>query len=125
MNLGQAIQALKVFGTTAGEEPKDVRFDFGRFTVNGLRSYRGYYDHLAFGFREATMDKPAMTAEELLKLMVEETLGKTFQGYKGGDYVMDENTKLWVANWGDCHSTAVDRMTDEGIAIIIHTRFEG
>ena len=29
-------------------------------------------------------------------------IGATFQGYKGGDYVMDEHTTVCLGNWGEC-----------------------
>ena len=33
--------------------------------------------------------------------MVTECIGETYRGYKGGDFYMDENTPIWIANWGD------------------------
>ena len=60
------------------------------------RSYRGYYIDLAFDH-----EKGKRPAVELLK-ECKETVGKVFSGYKGGDYVMDESTPIWIAGYGEC-----------------------
>ena len=59
-------------------------------------SYRGYYSDLAFepsdGFRKAS---------EILA-DCESSLGSTFTGWKGGDFLMKESTPVWVAFEGCC-----------------------
>lgn len=56
-------------------------------------SYRGYYERLAFERREnATVGE--MLAE------AESALGKTFQGYKGGEYRMDTFSDVYLAEYG-------------------------
>lgn len=39
------------------------------------------------------------TGQNLLD-MLKECKGKTFTGYKGGDYLMGKNTPIWVASYG-------------------------
>jgi len=58
-------------------------------------SYRGYYTDLAFA--------PAknITVGEMLAC-AQSALGKTFDGYKGGEYTMSEYTTVWLAEWGCC-----------------------
>jgi hypothetical protein len=34
--------------------------------------------------------------------MLTEAIGKTYTGYKGGEYVMGKVTPVWVANYGNC-----------------------
>lgn len=58
-------------------------------------SYRGYYDQLAFEPRE-NVTAGAMLAD------AKSALGKTFKGYKGGAYKMDEWTDVWLAEYGCC-----------------------
>ena len=62
---------------------------------NNPHSYRGYYECLAF--------EPAdnVTVGEMLKC-AEDSLGKTFQGWKGGDFKMYEFTDVYIAYEGDC-----------------------
>lgn len=57
-------------------------------------SYRGYYTDLAF--EPESNRQPASEALATLR----SCMGKTFTGYKGGDFVMHENTPLWEANYG-------------------------
>lgn len=104
-------------------DPKaQVRFDFARFKPTTLDSYRGDYSELALGFG-ARMETAAVTVEDLLELC-RATLGKTLQGYKGGDYTMGENTRVWVANWGDCHDTALVGVIDQENEAILETAYQ-
>lgn len=70
---------------------------------NRPHSYRGYYDRVAF----EPVRKP-MTVEFMLAA-AKGALGKTFRGYKGGDYLMDENTPVHLASYGNCYDD--DEMT--------------
>jgi len=58
-------------------------------------SYRGYYEQLAFEPCGET------TVGEMLKA-AKGALGQTFQGYKGGDFRMDQHTDVWIARYGEC-----------------------
>ena len=62
--------------------------------IDGLsepHSYRGYYEDLAF---EPTGG--IMRVGELLNLC-KSAMGKAYEGYKGGTFVMGEMTPVWVA----------------------------
>lgn len=61
-----------------------------------LESYRGYYSDLAF--------EPIPGKRKATDVLVDckTAMGKTFCGYKGGKYVMDELTPLWIAHYGMC-----------------------
>lgn len=56
-------------------------------------SYRGYYEDLAFA--------PAqnVTFGSMLE-NARYAMGRTFQGYKGGDFTMGEFTDCWIAEYG-------------------------
>jgi ABC-type cobalt transport system substrate-binding protein len=58
-------------------------------------SYRGYYDQLAF--------EPAenVTVGSMLAC-AQEALGKTYTGYKGGQFRMDADTDVHIARYGEC-----------------------
>lgn len=71
-----------------------VEFEDGT-SPGALKSYRGYYSDLAFSDTDETV-----IAANLLG-RAREANGKTFTGYKGGDYVMNERTPLWRAEWGE------------------------
>ncbi len=85
MTLGELITALK-----KEDSNKIVPLGFGN-----PHSYRGYYEDLSFEpIKNITVGRMLSEAES--------ALGKTFQGYKGGDYTMSEYTSIWLAEWGDC-----------------------
>lgn len=88
MTLGDLIKFLESLPPEAV-----VPFGFGE----GAHSYRGYYEDVAFtpkqNARICDMSAVAMSA-----------LGKTFQGWKGGDFEMNEYTDCWIAERGECGS---------------------
>ena len=76
-------------------------------------SYRGYYSDLAFA---PLYDTEPRTVKEILK----EALlahGKTFEGYKGGEFTMEGDTPVWYSHYGDC-GPAIIGITDEGEILI-------
>lgn len=83
MTLAEIITALEA------EDPRKVLPQ----GFNSPHSYRGYYDELAF--------EPArnVTVADMLK-DARSALGNTYQGYKGGDYVMSDDTDCWLAHYG-------------------------
>lgn len=56
--------------------------------------YRGYYRDLAFEPTENVKVKD-MLAE------AKSAIGQTFYGYKGGEFTMNGDTDVWLANHGD------------------------
>lgn len=56
-------------------------------------SYRGYYEQLAF---EPARDVPITVMYNAAR----SALGVTYEGYKGGDYTMTEDTDCWLATHG-------------------------
>lgn len=53
--------------------------------------------------------------------LCESAVGKTFYGYKGGEYVMGRETPVWVANYREAGSTAIVDIIDHGWRITIET----
>ena len=95
-----------------------VQFGFIHFRPNlRIHSYRGYYEDLALGYTDE-YQKEDTTVEALLKIL-EEAVGKTYTGYKGGDFYMDENTALWVANHSESGGTAIVDVIDCSYYIIL------
>ena len=77
------------------------------------KSYRGYYSDLAFEPQE-----DFATAKELLQ-WCQNALGETFEGYKGGDYLMGDDTPLWVSPYGIASSDAVVAATMVGDEFVL------
>lgn len=79
-------------------------------------SYRGYYNHLAFGYDGS----PDTTVERVLA-WARGAMGRTFEGYKGGDYVMHERTPVWSASYGtsmDGRRIVAVRKAGDRVAIV-------
>ena len=86
------------------ELPQDMPILLGE-----AHSYRGYYIDLAFA---PLYDTEPRTVKEALK----EALlahGKTFEGYKGGEFTMEGDTPVWYSHYGTC-GPAIMGITDEG-----------
>ena len=76
-------------------------------------SYRGYYADLAFGQQL----EPKLASEFFDQCR--RAFGKTYEGYKGGDFVMDEDTPLWRAAYGDTGDAIVNTKRDGDNLILI------
>jgi hypothetical protein len=85
MTLGRLIELLS-----------NADFSKGVPNLRNPHSYRGYYSDLAFELREGR--RPVYGLLEDCR----NSMGKTFEGYKGGDYDMGAQTPVWVANYGSC-----------------------
>lgn len=110
MRLGQIIDAL-----SSVDENANVQFDFGGFEPTGIDSYRGYYSDLALSFGETGMAAGALLCE------LRDADGGVFEGYKGGDYRMDRDTPVWVANYGRSDGVAVVAVEDQGWRVLLRT----
>ena len=102
LTLGSLIEALK---NTPGDHL--VEFSSG-WSPGNPHSYRGYYSDLSFG-----PQLQPVTVYEFLSAC-QGALGATFEGYKGGDFVMEADTPLWGAFYGERGPAIVglDKMED-------------
>lgn len=98
--LGQLIDALLEIDA---DEDCTVSFAFGNFIPTTCDSYRGSYAELAIGFVEGY---PGPKLSEFIAHLTD-CVGREFAGYKGGEFVMDRSTPLWVANYGNSGCTGV------------------
>lgn len=83
MTLGALIERLESL-------PADLLIGLG-----DPHSYRGYYSDMAF---EEVTPQPVFT----LLADCKDAMGKSFTGYKGGDFYMHAGVPLWVADYGCC-----------------------
>jgi hypothetical protein len=107
VTLGKLIAAIK---DVPGDTP--VVFDDGEEGPCFPHSYRGYYSDLAFS------DGKGATVDQLRKDCLE-SLGKTFEGYKGGDYTMHKDTPLWRAAYGCCGRAVVDIRSEPNKLVLV------
>jgi len=109
VTLGAAIG----FTSTLPDE-MDVIFSGGN-SPSSPDSYRGYYSDLSF-----EPQSEAVSVKDF-SMMLNESLGKTFNGYKGGDFTMTEDTPLWMANYGECGEAIISINVSNG-ALVLTTK---
>lgn len=83
-----------------------------------LDSYRGYYEDLAI--------EPNETGVNVVEFITtcEKANGGTFHGYKGGDFVMNLETPVFVAYYGSAGSP-LKNITDNGeIEVFVYRGWE-
>lgn len=115
ISLGYFIELL-----SARPVEQDVYFDVLNLVPTNLDSYRGYYEDLAIGF---SLDGRCLVGALLAECRA--AVGAEYQGYKGGEYIMDEDTALWVSNWGRCGNLIVTGVDAEReYSTYITTRIE-
>lgn len=107
LTLGELIKKLEELPQEA-----EIYFEFCRFVPTTFLSYRGHYQHLALGFSKP-YDNNHVTVVELLR-KARECVGKTFQGYTGGDYVMGEHTVVYVSDYGETSDTIISDIVSVG-----------
>lgn len=121
LTLGELILKLEpiVEKQKEREDEAEVKYDFEYLYPTRIDSWRGSYDELALNFESGGN---YMKVTDFLK-MLKEALGKEFTGYKGGEFYMNKNTPVWVANYGNSGNTAVIDVVDDGYQIILITGY--
>ena len=89
--------------------------------LDDISSYRGYYSDLCL---EPGDDRFGTVATALADLR--ESVGRTFTGYKGGEYKMTNRTIVWVDYYGACSGVGVTgvQVNSEGVVVITSAECE-
>ena len=126
LTLGELILKLEAIPKTwkdheGKDNEKTVRFNFEYLHPTALSSWRGSYREIAIEFSEKGY---APKLSEFISWL-KEAIGKTYEGYKGGDFVMGKNTPVWVANYGHSGDTGiVDVRFDEYDVVLLTDKCE-
>jgi hypothetical protein len=128
LTLGELIALLKNIPTEYGDDkqPVTVEFDFGTAYPIGLDSWRGAYRELAINYALSGYDTQEQFAHTDLKDFVEwltKANGETYTGWKGGDFTMNLDTPLWVANSGNVGNTGIVGIRNEDYTVILLTAY--
>ena len=119
LTLGELITRLENLIKKDGND-KSVCFDFEYLAPANFASWRGAYEELALGWKESSND---LSVQNLLT-MCKNTVGRKFNGYKGGTYTMSKDTPIWIANQGRSGNTALIDVEDMGHVVILHTAWK-
>lgn len=104
----------------------EVSFDFGYCYPTTFASWRGSYDQLALGYTEHAEPRTLLTPPTVRELLqrAHAADGAIFTGWKGGNFRMDRETSLWVANEGDAPYTVICGLIIQGdYGVILETRW--
>jgi len=105
------------------ELPPDLPVYVGGEPAGQLGSYRGYYNQLTI-YRAGGIgrggDVPPVTVAGLLA-DAKAADGKTFQGYKGGDYEMSLDTTVWADDYSVAYGTAIAELVQDADRVTIVT----
>jgi len=113
LTLGELIMSLEKC-----QQGADISFDFEHARPTDLTSYRGNYRELAICF---DFDTEFLKVSKFVD-MLKEAIGKTYQGWKGGDFLMGKTTPMWAANSGSCGQTAIIEVVDDELEVMLVTK---
>lgn len=77
----------------------------GRILNGTACSYRGAYEDLCLRVSTPPEIQPCLTAEQFLAKL-QAMRGAIYVGYKGGDYVMTDETYVWIGSYGTTGGSA-------------------
>ena len=77
----------------------DENSTLNNINLNDYGSDRGNYSDFYIGESVVTM---GYTVKDLKDFLVNNVIGKTFCGYKGGKFLMDENTDIVLSSYSCC-----------------------
>jgi len=89
-SLGKLIQDIE------GLNPKKEIVVAKGYGFAGFDSWRGSYCELSLQYEIGAEGDVARLLQD-----AEDAVGKTMTGYKGGDFVMDKDTPIHIANYGE------------------------
>ena len=95
LTIGELILKLESVDTLE----KAVFFDDTDIRPTDVGSWRGSYREFALRYSDED-EFDGFTGEKLLETL-EDAIGSSFTGYKGGEFKMGKVTPVWVANYGD------------------------
>jgi hypothetical protein len=92
MNISEIITELSRFD---GSTSVTMRYNHVEDNWGELDSYRGYYS-------EMSVDSGGEVSDVAYVIQaLRDVIGKTFTGYKGGEYIMSGHTDLYWADYGE------------------------
>ena len=115
MTIGEVLDKL------AKQNPKaEVYFDFCAFIPTEVFSWRGIYAEAAIGYRK---EGPRVLVPQLIQAINKAIDGRTYGGWKGGEYRYSRDTPLHVDASGESTDTDIVDITGNDAYVVLHTKF--
>ena len=115
LNAKELLKELKTF-----DDNLYIKFDFGGAPTY-IDSWRGSYELPSLFWDNECHN---MQNKEF-KQMIKEIDCMEVEGYKGGDYILNDTDIIWLSGYdGDYTECTISRISKEGIYIILHTQYE-
>lgn len=102
-------------GPTLGNAPMYVRRGGIEYAVGGFHSWRGFYPFASVDFAHRRYVKSAYDLYD----ETEKAIGSVFEGWKGGEYTMTEDTPVFVDHEGECDGYGIYDMIQLGDAYVL------
>lgn len=115
LRLGELIDSMK-----RCKKDASVIFDFGGAVPTGIDSWRGVYAELSLQWGGGRYGDDYPKVSDVLEIL-SAAVGKTYTGWKGGEYRMDRDTPVWVDNRGCWTKTAIVGVSDEDYIVVLQT----
>jgi hypothetical protein len=127
MNLGKLIERLEILAVNNPDA--SVYFEFcGVFPLLKFASSRCYYERLAVEWfpERYEVDGEPINAPTVAKFTaaLKAQIGRKIHGYKGGEYIVSKAFPLHVDKYGECTSTVVYGVREEGYRVVLETENE-
>ena len=89
-----------------------------------IESYRGFYSDLSIVPSETPIGsrQKEYTVKDLLDRL-KSSIGEEFTGYKGGEFVMQNHTPVWVSEYGCADGLAVKGVEVKDGKVVILTEY--
>jgi hypothetical protein len=130
LTLGELLALLKDIPTKSGDDAVTIEFDFGTAYPTGFSSWRGSYAEIAInyalsGYDEWKSEDAQFDHKDLTDFVkeLEGAIGKTYTGWKGGEFTMTADTPVWVANDGNVGNTGVIGVKNEEWHVVLLTGY--
>ena len=117
MTVGEVLDALY-----EADPELPVYYDFCSCVPTTVESWRGIYAQPALGWEPH--GRQGVTVGYLIAELEKCIDGRTYIGYKGGDYIYDRESQLHIDNYGKCTSTELTGVELAGWCVFLKTTQE-
>lgn len=119
MKLGRLIEILE----QVDDPDQPVLYDTGA-RPSRFMSWRGRYNELTLASVRYENDPVLDTVGKLLDA-AKAAVGTEFFGYKGGEFVMNDDTPVWADDYGECDYRGILHLVSNGRYCTIITALIG